>query len=107
MTNQIYKIITEQEVNQELTTKIYNVEINSITNDITKRSISSTDKQDLEFMISIGSMDSNSLASIFVTFIQAIKLSILSSNTIYTTFENPQNIIVSDDMTIGSTIIMP
>ena len=44
MTNQIYKIITEQEVDQELTTKVYVVEIDGTTNDTTKRSISSTDK---------------------------------------------------------------
>ena len=34
--NQIYKIITEQEVDQKLTIKVYDVEINSITNDTTK-----------------------------------------------------------------------
>ncbi|CAG8681558.1 9535_t:CDS:2, partial [Funneliformis caledonium] len=78
----------KQEVDQELTTKVYDVEIDGITNYTTKQSISFTDKQDLEFMISISSMDSNSLALIFVTFIQAIKPSILSSNMIHTTFKN-------------------
>ncbi|CAG8623274.1 222_t:CDS:2 [Funneliformis caledonium] len=34
----------EQEVNQELIIKVYDVEINGITNDTTKQSISSTDK---------------------------------------------------------------
>jgi len=55
-------------------------------------------------MTSISSMDSNNLIPIFAMFIQAIKPSILSLNMIYTTFENLQNIIVSDNMTIGSII---